>query len=77
MVSMWVSGEARVMVAKPGFGTGFSYPNVRHVAHLDGAFGDLSFAQEIGQAARDGAPGKATLVVRDLARAAGKSVDAP
>jgi len=52
----WRKGQATVMIATCGFGTGIDYQWVRLVLSYGGSSSLLDFAQESGRAGRDGNP---------------------
>jgi ATP-dependent DNA helicase RecQ len=60
----WSEGLLDVVVATSAFGMGIDKADVRLVAHADVTESLDSYAQEIGRAARDGAPARAVLHYR-------------
>ena len=53
VLTRWVQGAYKVIVATSAFGTGIDYAHVRLVFHVGPPKEAVSFAQEIGRAGRD------------------------
>lgn len=58
----WVGGTSgRVLVNTPCLGTGFHYPSVRDVVHIEGAYTMVDQYQQDSRGGRDGRPSVATV----------------
>lgn len=63
MLSRWLEGRHRVIVATSAFGMGVDYPRVAAVIHIGAPTSAIDFAQEIGRLGRDGRGGQSTIVL--------------
>jgi len=59
---LWISNNAKAMVATNAFGMGINKPNVRLVVHYDMPDHLEAYYQEAGRAGRDDAPSRAILL---------------
>ena len=62
MQEWWTGSDRNVVVATIAFGMGIDKADVRYVYHFNLPKGLESYAQEIGRAGRDGAPGTCELL---------------
>jgi len=56
-LQLWLSGEARVMVATGVIGCGYNYPSIRLVIHRGSFRSFVALHQKSGRLARNGQPG--------------------
>jgi superfamily II DNA helicase RecQ len=63
VLSRWINGVHRVVVATSAFGMGVDYPRVAAVMHVGAPESAIDFAQEIGRLGRDGGGGQSTIIL--------------
>jgi superfamily II DNA helicase RecQ len=68
-LQLWLSGQARVMVATGVISCGYNYPSVRLVIHRGSFRSFVALHQESGRLARDGQPGTSRVISSTRSRA--------
>ena len=63
VLTRWIQGASRTIVATSAFGTGIDYPSVRLIFHVGPPKEVISFAQEVGRAGRDQLGGTSIVVL--------------
>lgn len=63
VLTRWIQGASRMVVATSAFGTGIDYPRVRLVFHVGPPKEAISFAQEVGRAGRDQQGGTSIVIL--------------
>jgi superfamily II DNA helicase RecQ len=63
MLTRWIEGCHRAIVATSAFGMGIDYPRVAAIFHIGAPTNAIDFAQEVGRLGRDGRGGHSTVIL--------------